>query len=127
MAVLPETGLRTLENGGQGSAELHDDNIEDIDDKLRGPFKANSRLGDLIVADTTTNQAQSLTFGFGTAVDVIPDVSAAYSQTEIRNVIESLVDEINKLRTDRDNLKTKVNEILTNLDITNGCGVLADN
>lgn len=46
----------------------------------------------------------------GTASQTIAAIGASYSQTEVRNAVASLADEINKLVTDVASLRSAIND-----------------
>lgn len=141
-------GLQTVDNGTQGWNDVHNDNWELIDDRCKNAFLATKRFGTDAVANESTTQsdpnattAETLTDSSGgTPSNTIPDVGVSFNQGTLNNIVASLVDEINKLRADNvelrtkligtidycDALKAKTNAILAALRKTNGCGVLSD-
>ena len=117
MAVLPSgTGLETLPDPGtQGWNAIHDDNIELVDDKLRGPFLANNRLGNDTQSDANNATASAPT---------IVTVTGTGNDADINSNIASLDSQLNAVIADNENLRTVINDLLEKLRRTTGCGVL---
>ena len=147
MTVLT-SGLETFDYGTSGWSAIEKTNLELIDVDLRGPFLATKNLGEVAQADESTTQADpaaitavALTDSTtGTATQTIADATATFSQTITNDNNASLTDEINKLKADVDELRTKLvgtidygdtikaahNALLAKLRVTGGCGILLD-
>lgn len=145
MAILP-SGLETIAYGSQGWNAIVTANMQILNNKLVNLMTSNKIAGtDTIAAsavtinDPATQTSETLTDSTtGTASNTIGDVGASFDQTTLNNINASLVDEINKLRADileirtREveyktaitDIQTKLNTVLTSLRKTTGCGVL---
>lgn len=146
MAVLSPSGLETIDQGTQGWNDILTTNLQRINDKLGHPMSANKIPGIGTVAAnsaTVTNPAaqtsQTLTDSTGgTSSQTIGDVGSSFDQAALNNNFASVTDEINKLRADLaesrtreaeyktaiESLKTTVNSLLTELRKSTGNGNL---
>lgn len=146
MAVL-DSGLETFDYGTSGWSAIEKTNLELLDVKLLSVMTGFKKLGEQTIADnaaTATDPgaqtSETLTDSTGgTPSNTIADCGASYSQTTMNDNIASLVDEINKLRADvaesrtREaeyktailSLQSSLNDILAKLRADTGNGVLA--
>lgn len=126
MSTLP-SGLTTLSTNTVGWNDPFDANMELIDERLVEMFLADEVPGDSAIADVGAGTAETLTDSTtGTPTNTINDAGASYTQATLNNNFASLVDEINKLRTDLVALQDSYNVLLEKLRKTGGVGILAD-
>lgn len=126
MATLP-SGLTTLSTNTVGWNAPMDANIELIDERLVEMFLADEVPGTSSITTVPDGSAEALTDSTtGTPTNTINDVGASFSQSTLNDNFASLVDEINKLRSDLVALQTSYNTLLSKLRKTGGVGVLAD-
>ena len=146
MSVLSPSSLETVDYGVQGWNAIVTTNMQRINDKLGHLMSAAKVPGTATLADNAaivTNPAaqtsEMLTdSSTGTASNTISDVGSSFDQATLNNIHASLVDEINKLRADLAEsrtreaeyktaiaaLKTSHNALLAELRKTTGIGVL---
>ena len=146
MSVLTPSNLETIDYGTQGWNAIVTSDMQRINDKLGHLMSAAKISGTATLANnaaTVTNPAaqtsETLTdSSTGTASQTIGDVGSSFDQATLNSVHASLVDEINKLRADIaesrtreaeyktaiESLKTSHNALLAELRKTTGNGVL---
>lgn len=146
MSVLSPSSLETVDYGVQGWNAIVTSNMQRLNGKLGHLMSAAKVPGTATLANnaaTATNPAaqtsETLTdSSTGTASNTIPDVGSSFDQATLNNIHASLVDEINKLRADLaesrtreaeyktaiESLKTSLNALLAELRKSTGNGVL---
>lgn len=147
MSLLPG-GLETADYGTQGWNAIYSSNFQLLDTRLLSVLKSTYKLGEQQVANNASSvnnpaaqTSETLTDSSGgTVSNAISNVGSSFDQATLNNNFASLVDEINKLRADVaesrsreseyksaiESLKTSLNNLLVVLRKTGGNGVLKD-
>ena len=134
--------------GVQGWSAIFDADMELLDEKFVSVMTGTTVLGTETVADNAAaatdpdaQTSETLTDNTGgTVSNIVADVGSSFSQTTLNDNFASLVDEINKLRADLaesrsreteykaaiDSLKTTLNNLIAKLRKDTGNGVLAE-
>ena len=127
MAILI-SGLETTIYRQQGWNAVHSANMEKIDEYLRGPFLADSPLGDETVADPIDVTMETITDSSGgTPTNTILAISGSGADANLNDNFASVADELVKAKADITSLRTTVLALIETLRKTGGCGVLNDN
>lgn len=77
---------------------------------------ASKTFGDDSIADVATTAETLTSDSTGTVSNTIQNVNGSGADDEVNDNFASLTDEVNKLRTDNENQKAKINEIITALE-----------
>ena len=149
MAILG-TGLETISYGQNNWNSIWSTNMEKLDDwmtQLWGPIGATDALGSATVSDNSTTVTDpaattttTLSGASGTPSTTIVAVTGTGDDANINDNFASIRVQINASKVDLasmhlqlsaaidycDDLKGKVNELLAELRVTGGCGVLSD-
>lgn len=119
--------LVNLTTDTQGWDAVINSNNDEVNGQLSSMLNADNSTGTDTIADQGALTAEVLTDSTtGSATNTINDVGASFSQSTLNDNFASLVDENNKLRTDVDNLRAKVNTLLAALRQTGGVGIISD-
>lgn len=146
MAILP-SGLETFDYGVQGWSAIMKDDLELLDTRLQHIMTAAQIAGTQTLADNAgsaadpaATTAEILTDSTGgTVSNTISAIAGSGADAAINNALASLVDEINKLRADNvelrtrliaaidysDTLKVTLNTLLARARKTTGAGLLS--
>lgn len=149
MALLPSGQMNDLGAFGvSGWSAIYDTNFQVLDAALDSLLNATTALGATAVTDVTLTvvtidapTAVAITDSTtGTASQTVNDVGASYTQSTLNDNFASILDDLEKnrsdvagykddlakVKTDLETIRTKVNDLLSALRKTGGCGVLSD-
>lgn len=127
MTVLSPSGLETCTIGTSGWNAIYSANFEKINTHLGHPLSAFQNSGVPVVSDPAAQTSETLTNSTGGVIsNTIGAVSGSGADTQINDNFASQTDEINKLRADVLELRSKIVTLLAALRKTTGIGSLAN-